>query len=84
MAIVCDPVASVYAVLVEQLVGQIGYCMRPCSISVCCVGGATGRTDWLYPVASVYAVLAEQLVGQIGYCMRPCSISVCCVGVRRL
>ena len=36
-----------YAVLVEQLVGQFGYCMRPCSISVCCAGGATGRADWL-------------------------------------
>ena len=42
-----DPVASVYAVLVEQLVGQLGYCMRPCSISVCSAGGATGRADWL-------------------------------------
>ena len=41
------PCSITVSVFVEQLVGQIGYCMRPCSISVCCVGGATGRADWL-------------------------------------
>ena len=55
------------AVLVEQLVGQIGYCIRPCSISVCCVGGATGRADWLLHCGHLLEEKFAHLVIQVAF-----------------